>query len=106
MGLEKQISDMARIISPKEDCGDCQNCRYLGCCSAELAAANLYHAGYKRSEWISVDDRLPESDGKYLVCTQSEKVFIARFYGGVFCCFSDESRVVTHWMALPELPEK
>ena len=55
-------------------------------------------------EWVSVEERLPGYDGKYLVCTNQNKIFSARFYDGVFCCFSDESRVVTHWMPLPEPP--
>lgn len=74
--------------------------------TADRTAEELFVAGYrKQNEWISVGERLPENDGKYLVCTQGRKVFIARFYDGVFCCFSDESRVVTHWMELPEPPK-
>ena len=108
MSREKQIVEMVTDIRKVQHGGwkfICES-EYTTDVFNEELAEHLFTKGYcKRSEWISVEDRLPESDGKYLVCTQKQKVFIARFYEGVFCCFSDESRMVTHWMELPEPPK-
>ncbi len=65
------------------------------------------------SEWISVKDRLPERDGRYIVFTDRNCVTTARFY--VPMTFHDGycrkggwqyNRKVTHWMPLPEPPEE
>ncbi len=115
MDKQKQIAELANDIniSYHKNChGRCMACEYEATnsenhsCVDIALATNLIEIGYhKQSAWISIDERLPESDGKYLVCTQRQKIHISTFYGGAFCCFSDESRVVTHWMALPELPK-
>lgn len=44
---EKRISDIAKIISQYEDCGDCPRCKFHGCCSSELHATNIYDEGYR-----------------------------------------------------------
>ena len=54
MSREKQIGEMAKILSEYEDCGDCQNCNYHGCCGEVRIATNLYNAGYRKQsegEW-------------------------------------------------------
>lgn len=60
-----------------------------------------------QSEWISVDERLPESEGKYLVCTSNGNIGVGNFinyYGtGKHLCF--DTWAVTHWMPLPEPPK-
>jgi hypothetical protein len=75
------------------------------------------------AEWISVNDRLPEDDGEYLVFWSLS--IRGRSYRGVTCkqfddCigFYDEveevgdiyrresNDIVTHWMPLPEPPEE
>lgn len=76
------------------------------------------------NRWISVEDALPEKDGEYLVFTEYEDVFKCTFdsneenkWG-----FEEDYRdpdtlgwegttwtaveTVTHWMPLPEPPEK
>ena len=85
------------------------------------------------SEWISVKDRLPDSDGRYLVCrsiTKSIKsIGVSKFtknpyhvdkydfseYKGckkpIFYEYDSEWGYcelddVTHWMPLPELPKE
>jgi hypothetical protein len=79
------------------------------------------------SEWISVDDRLPEKVGSYLVfyhewskgeylptyddCTIRTMIFLCnkKWRYPVCCdkkCEADTHREVTHWMPLPEPPEK
>lgn len=63
------------------------------------------------SEWISVKDRLPEDNGKYLVCVDGDKinppyVITWWFWNGKFEDFQYfPSRHVTHWMPIPEPPE-
>jgi len=69
-------------------------------------------------EWISVEDRLPESFDECLVypvpnqdmnilsaCyNPSKKVWEQDFYNGYE--YEDFNPVVTHWMPLPEPPSK
>lgn len=51
MNEEKQISDIAKIISQYEDCGDCKNCNFHNACLTELHATNIYKAGYRKQNW-------------------------------------------------------
>jgi len=61
------------------------------------------------SEWISVEDRLPEQDGYYLVnvlCELANGVYLAKFENGATFMWHPFSKAdVTHWMPLPEPPE-
>jgi hypothetical protein len=81
---------------------------------------NLTCAGYrKQSEWISVDERLPESEGDFLVWNKEQKRTEIRFFYRLppnypveshpeireyFGNFKDYKRI-THWMPLPEAPK-
>ena len=68
----------------------------------------------KQSEWISVEERLPEKSGYYLICQKSSlwceeiiqtarwNISSQRFRGAQAGCFMDN---VTHWMPLPEAPK-
>lgn len=73
------------------------------------------------SEWISVKDRLPESDSKYMVWYKGE-LDICEFntdsqtfgytyddydemYSHLVCWDDGMDKYVTHWMPLPEPPE-
>ena len=70
----------------------------------EYIADMLYNAGYRKQEWISVEQRLPDRDGKYLVYTSKGFIFAQGY-----CCtnsFGFESWDVTHWMPLPEAPKE
>jgi hypothetical protein len=70
-------------------------------------AEQLYKAGYRKQEWISVDERLPSKSGKYICCTTKGTILIERFYqlddGGWFS--NHKFCTVTHWMPLPEAPK-
>ena len=83
--------------------------------------------GKQNGGWISVNDRLPDNAGKYLVfyhewsngtflpVYNSRTIRIMRFLNnGMWCypscidtrCEEDTNRAVTHWMPLPEPPEE
>ena len=127
---ENQIEEMSKILG--SDCGDCQECEYyrvrvkegINACYFKYAEM-LYNAGYrKQSEWISVEERLPElEDGRnwgnhrprsirvLCVCQQrSGKVFVKEGYYELFSnrpCWRIPGSIdsVTHWMPLPEPPK-
>ena len=94
----------------------------------ETAARYLISHGVTVQEWISVDDRLPEEDGSYLVTTNSfgnrqsvkfrwfakdgENVDAYDLAGqkDVWYLYDSECgyvsiNSVTHWMPLPEPPK-
>jgi hypothetical protein len=55
------------------------------------------------SDWISVADRLPEEDGKYLIITPDGYIKLIQYYehhGGTFF----GGVIATHWMPLPKPP--
>jgi hypothetical protein len=66
----------------------------------------------EQPQWISVEERLPEQTGKYIVCTSKSSVYCAKFYKypcerhpyGYFG--TDSYTHITHWMPLPEPPKE
>ena len=117
MSRNKQIEEMA---------DDLMNCHTEFYENAELytdyqdMAENLYNAGYRKQEWISVDERLPEEAGRaYLVWDNVQATVKKRFFNRIpvnmpvetypyireyFGNVSDHERY-THWMPLPEPPK-
>ena len=74
-----------------------------------------------QGEWISVKDRLPEDDGKYMICCKYD-FEICEFdaesqtfgytydeydemYSRLVCWDDYINKKVTHWMPLPQKPE-
>lgn len=72
-------------------------------------------------EWISVKDKLPESSGHYLACTKFNDMYVCDFEKSsrpqkrrwqvvCECCHAEDDQFssddVTHWMPLPDLPQK
>ena len=57
------------------------------------------------SEWISVEDRLPESGGRYLVILNNGQLCIAIWVAAYWAIGVDTISNVTHWMPLPEPPK-
>jgi len=105
MSREKQIEEMIKELCAYygTKCGGCgcKPCAIIEHCKA------LYNAGYRKQEWISVDERLPSKSGKYICCTTKGTILIERFYqlddGGWFS--NHNFCTVTHWMPLPEAPK-
>lgn len=67
------------------------------------------------NEWISVKDRLPETNGKYLVAhysMQFKRYFLDLLYYDTqnkdeyFYCAEGYKLKVDYWMPLPEPPKK
>lgn len=58
------------------------------------------------SEWISVNERVPDTYDKVLVLTKNRKIFTAcyRCRWGEWALAS--KACVTHWMPMPDLPEE
>lgn len=97
--MEKQIEEMARIY--EFACDETKECtRKCGICHATL----LFNAGYRKQEWISVEDRLPERYQTVLVHTidgEIETDFLTIF--GDFVIY--EKKRITHWQPLPQPPK-
>lgn len=123
MSREKQIEEMI------DDLMACHTEFYE---NAELytdyldMAENLYSKGYRKQEWISIEEALPENEGEYLVFTKKKNIKVMPFfternasaavYGRGFCEWVRGWRTndddwwkpigyATHWMPLPEPPK-
>lgn len=124
MTKEKQIEEMVKdldAIYSTDFKGDYKS-------GLRDISERLYTAGYRKQEWISVDERLPEIEGDartwgelkirksvrvLCACVQkSGKTFVKEGYCEVW---GDSQRAywkipgsidkVTHWMPLPEAPK-
>ena len=60
--------------------------------------------GYRKQEWISVDERLPERNGRYLTrCNIEGQSLVCILYYSKVGGFNEGT--ITHWMPLPEAPK-
>ena len=74
-------------------------------CFLEEVVDMLENGYRKQSEWISVDERLPERCGYYLGCTYKGGLMIAPFFP-VFANDKPEFNYkIAYWMPLPEAPK-
>ena len=114
MDKKKQIEEMAC-----KNCIHYEVCLYVNAQAVEYARAEnckLFRdtAGYrKQSEWISVEERLPQVDTDVLVITANGSFKVARcniYHNGTLVLWMTNDglgeRAITHWMPLPELPEE
>ena len=116
MDIEKDIEEMAReMCHLSSECKTCQICneRYHGdddLCYFQCVAKEIVNHGYRKQEWISVDERLPEKWQKCL-CYYPEKNYGSKVVvdyaetdkGG----FAEQFQFgkPSHWMPLPEAPK-
>ena len=56
-------------------------------------------------KWISVKDRFPPKDGRYLIFGHGGNIVTRMYYTHHDDCFFGRV-VATHWMPLPEPPEE
>ena len=82
--------------------------------ATEQAYKNGYAKGYAdgKGEWISVEERLPESSCECLVATNIGgiyQVYYSHRYKAFNALDTDEAKyamlTVTHWMPLPDAPK-
>ena len=59
----------------------------------------------EQPRWISVQEKLPESNDKVLAFTLSGKYAVARYDQRRRCWIAAGNLTVTHWMPLPDVPE-
>ncbi len=103
--MQEKIKEMARAIDellvekPKETTKHAMN-----------VATYLFDRGYRKQEWISVEERLPETDGEYL--TFNGLIYYLLNFNASLRLWnvsndnvSTAIRDVTHWMPLPEPPK-
>lgn len=119
MSREKQIEEMARVWCSDNPPSDCAMCVCRKSCYEISKSEMIYDAGYRKQEWISVDERLPD------VCGMDVLMAAVNCYGqtNIVKGFTDYQRPikfltnekqyeniwgaweVTHWMPLPEPPK-
>lgn len=57
--------------------------------------------------WISVDDRLPEEEGTYIVATKNGGVTMTHYHKNHNRFSSTRlNKLITHWMYRPEPPKE
>ena len=116
MSKEKQIEEMARALNEatfgvnKHTLAD-----HLKPETINKVAEYLYNASYRKQEWISVEERLPEVSGIYLAYSNSGNRLVLDYSAkhklfNSFDSYSTEQAEVfaigvTHWMPLPEAPK-
>ena len=101
---EKQIEEIFKIVGSCVEVPD-RECDKYGTC-AHCKAVRIYNADYRKQEWISVLDRLPEvyEDVLYFNGQSVGVDFICS--DGTWCDEEVHGKHITHWMPLPEAPKK
>ena len=68
MDEKKQIEEMTKIIARRSNAFRDPKVAFMT--TAKKTATSLYYANYRKQEWISVEERLPESGAHSLIsCT-------------------------------------
>jgi Lar family restriction alleviation protein len=83
----------------------CNNCNVETCTSGGTdRCVTEWNTRAPQSEWISVSDRLPDADGRYLIVSHGGNIVTRMFYTHHDKSFFNRV-IATHWMPLP-LPPK
>lgn len=93
----------------------------LGSHNANMLAQYLTNEGYRKQEWISVEERVPDNHRYVLVACEGltiggyAQMAIGSYGGGLWSIADADGTgyltkymrcVVTHWMPLPDPPKK
>ena len=71
--------------------------------SAKLASANMERStAYYNDGWIPCSERLPETDGKYIVCTTKGSVYCTKYHSRGKIFGTDMNTHIEAWQPLPE----
>ena len=70
---------------------------------ADYLANALYNAGYRKQEWISVEERLPPKNEMVLIFCGGARELDWICSTGLW--YDHDYTLVTHWMPLPEPPK-
>ena len=111
--MEKQIEEMAMgICKNVMPSGNCHK-NNMPCdleCVYGVCVKRLYEAGYRKQEWISVEERLPNEYERVIGCVTkkvSSPVSGECFRVGNRFQFPTlgYNRPISYWMPLPEPPK-
>ena len=104
--MKKQIEEIKDCIDSIYGC----DCAYFGVDGLTIAEA-LYNAGYRKQEWISVEERLPDRNYNDFVLAWNGMHVEFLHYNHRYKQWEDYYSLkehpwkVTHWMPLPEPPK-
>jgi hypothetical protein len=111
MSREKQIEEMARELNTATFGVNVHTLAdHLKPETINKVAEYLYNAGYRKQEWISVEERLPKSPSEILVsCCDGVRMMLYEgnnrwWYDPNYIGTAEEYKI-THWMPLPEAPK-
>lgn len=112
------VKELAKILEEcdcRHSAEHCDICPYIGeegCLSYFETARKLVEHGVTIAtdtnvgdKWVSVDERLPEKTGMYIVCTAKNAVYCAKYYSNGRSFGTAMGTKVTHWQPLPALPK-
>ena len=120
MDVRKKLVEIVCDVMESDGC--IGHCNHSPCFEVERVVNALIDNGVTVQEWVSVDDRLPDKDGCYIVTACDEGcscgdgiwydtvVIEAEHYKGEWSWNEngteyDITDLVTHWMPLPKPPK-
>ena len=104
---------LVEIVCDAMQINECiHSCNHPPCAMVRGIVDALIENGVTVQEWISVDDRLPQENGRYLTANKrwddKINVFDLWFDGGFWYVDRDDvvfDFEVTHWMPMPNPPK-
>lgn len=105
--IQQERDEIAQTIADNFGCCDIDK---YDASDFEWAAFQVQNKGYRKQEWISVEERLPEHLENVLACDTEGKIHTATYVAydtgrGVFCSPVRNVHHFTHWMPLPAPPK-
>lgn len=107
--MEKQIeAEMAEMLEIIEKSREEWSNDVTDHTENEYIREGLLNEGYRKQEWINVEERLPEEDVRVLVWLKEDhrttytRIDTDRLFKGKWVRWGGS---VTHWMPLPPLPK-